>query len=93
VRAPNQNAVAEHFVQSVQHECLDHFVVFSAAHLRHILSEYLVFYHRHRPHQGLGNRPLGGGTESAAVETDRPVGEIVCTERLSGLLRHYRRSA
>ena len=59
VRAPNQNAVAEHFVQSVQHECLDHFVVFSAAHLRHILSEYLVFYHRHRPHQGLGNRPLG----------------------------------
>jgi putative transposase len=45
VRAPNQNAVAERFVQSVKHECLDHFVVFGEAHLRHILSEFLVYYY------------------------------------------------
>jgi transposase InsO family protein len=86
--ATNQNAVAERFVQSVQHECLDHFVVFGEAHLRHILSEYLAYYHQHRPHQGLGNRPLIG-TELAAVETDRPVGEIVFEERLGGLPGHY----
>jgi putative transposase len=92
VRAPNQNAVAERFVQSVRRECLDHFVVFGDPHLRHILSEYLVYYHQFRPHQGLGNRLLGW-TESAAVETDRPVGEVVCQERLGGLLRHYQRRA
>lgn len=92
VRAPNQNAVAERFVQSVRRECLDHFVVFGESHLRHIISEYLVYYHQHRPHQGLGNRPLDG-TESVAVETDRPVGEVVCQERLGGLLRHYHRHA
>lgn len=58
VRAPNQNAVAERFVQSVKSECFDHFVVFGASHLRHILSEYLAYYHHHRQHQGLYNRPL-----------------------------------
>jgi hypothetical protein len=52
VRAPNQNAVAERFVQSVKSECLDHFVVFGTSHLRHILSEYLTYYHCFRPHQG-----------------------------------------
>jgi hypothetical protein len=38
-RAPNLNAVAERRVQSVMQECLDHFVFFGEAHLRHILSE------------------------------------------------------
>jgi putative transposase len=92
VRAPNQNAVAERFVQSVRGECLDHFVVFGETHLRHIMSEYLAYYHQFRPHQGLGNRPLGW-TESAAAEVDRPLGEIVCQEGLGGLLRHYQRRA
>jgi putative transposase len=92
VRAPNQNAVAERFVQSVRRECLDHFVVFGEAHLRHILSEYLIYYHQHRPHQGLGNRPLGW-TESVPKDANRPVGEVVCQERLGGLLRHYQRGA
>ena len=92
VRAPNQNAVAERFVQSVKHECLDHFIVFGEAHLRHIMSEYLLYYHQHRPHQGLGNRPLGGA-ESVAADADQSVGAVVCEERLGGLLRHYRRTA
>jgi putative transposase len=92
VRAPNQNAVAERFVQSVKQECLDHFVVIGEAHLRHILSEYLVYYHQFRPHQGLGNRPPGA-PESATAEADRPLREVVCQERLGGLLRHYRRAA
>jgi hypothetical protein len=55
------------------------------------LSEYLVYYHQHRPHQGLDNRPLGW-TETAA-EADRPLDEVVCQERLGGLLRHYQRRA
>ena len=92
VRAPNQNAVAERFVQSVKSECLDHFVVFGASHLRHILSEYLAYYHHHRPHQGLDNRPLGW-VEPAVSEADQPVSEVVCHERLGGLLRHYQRVA
>lgn len=48
--APNLNAFAERWVQSIKHECLDHFVVFGEAHL-HIVSEYLDYYNRLRPHQ------------------------------------------
>lgn len=92
VRAPNQNAHAERFVLSAKRECLDHFIVFGEIHLRHLLSEYLAYYHRFRPHQGLDNRPLGW-TEPVASELDRPLSEVVCHERLGGLLRHYQRDA
>ena len=36
------NAFAERFVQTIQAECLDHFVVRGEKHLNHIVSEYLV---------------------------------------------------
>lgn len=91
VRAPNQNAVAERFVLSVKRECLDHFVVFGEAHLRHILSEYLIYYHQHRPHQGLDNQPLSRTELVPSIVGS--LGEVVCQERLGGLLRHYRHAA
>lgn len=72
-------------------ECLDHFVVFGETHLRHLLSEYLAYYHPARPHQGLDNRPLGW-TESSLAENTGPLGKVVCEVRLGGLLRHYRRA-
>ncbi len=37
--SPNMNAVIERWVQSIQQECLDHFVVLGEKHLRHIVSE------------------------------------------------------
>jgi len=35
--SPNLNAYAERFVRSVRAECLDHLVIFGAAHLRAVL--------------------------------------------------------
>jgi hypothetical protein len=57
-RAPNMNAYAERWVQSVRRECLDHFVVFGEGHLRHILKEYETHYNLERCHPGVGNVPL-----------------------------------
>ena len=92
VRAPNMNATAERWVQSVRVECLDHFVVFGERHLRHLLAEYLAYYHEERPHQSLGNVPLSGKPPPAEADI-LSLADIVCQERLGGLLKNYSPSA
>jgi putative transposase len=85
-RSPNVNAYVERFVQAIGQECLDKLIVFGPEHLDHVVAEYLTYYHEERPHQGKGNVPLTG--DSAPTE-----GDVVCRERLGGLLRHYYRKA
>jgi putative transposase len=87
-RAPNLNAHAERFVQSVKSECLDHFTVLGEQHLRLILSEFVEHYHEERPHQGLGNKPLADPGQPPPAK-----GKIRCRKRLGGLLKHYHRQA
>jgi Integrase core domain len=53
-RAPRANAVAERWVRSARSECLDHLIVFSEANLRRVLSAYVTYYNRWRPHRSLG---------------------------------------
>jgi hypothetical protein len=54
-RAPNMNAYAERFVQTIQGECLDHFIVCGTRHFDYLCREFLEHYHKERPHQGLEN--------------------------------------
>ncbi len=85
-QAPNCNAYAERFVLSIKSECLNRMVFFGKASLRRAIAAYLQHYHHERPHQGLGNETLD--------PSPRPmVGEVRCTERLGGLLKHYYRAA
>ena len=86
-RAPTANAVAERWIGSVRRECLDHLLIVSEAHLRHVLTAYIAHYNEARPHQGLDQRtPVprdqGGGQ-----------GPIRRRDRLGGLLREYEREA
>jgi putative transposase len=92
IRAPNLNAHAERWVQSLKQECLDHFIVFGRRHLDYLISEYVEHYHTERPHQAKGNLPLTGAGPPRRF-TGAPPGKIVCHERLGGLLRHYHRVA
>ena len=85
-QAPNCNAHAERFVLSIKSECLNRMMFFGEASLRRAVGEYLQHYHRERPHQGRGNETL----DSAPRSTE---GELRCTERLGGLLKHYARAA
>ena len=57
--SPNLNAHAERFVQAIKHECLNKFVVFGGRHLEFLAREYEDHYNTVRPHQGLGNVPIG----------------------------------
>ena len=85
--APNLNAYAELFAQTLRVECLDHFVVCGEKHLRHIIAEFLVHYHDERPHQNLGNAPpCRPSEETLPYVKDQPIHRA---ERLGGLLKHY----
>ena len=87
-RSPNLNAFAKRFVLSIKSECLDRLILLSELQLRHAVREYVGHYHHERNHQGLDNALLAG--LRPAANTD---GEVVCGERLGGMLRYYRREA
>jgi len=86
-RAPNANAYAERWVRSVRAECLDHLLIANEAHLRRVLTEYVTYYNRARPHQGLEQR--------CPVALPAPVrdGPVRRRDRLGGLLHDYFREA
>ncbi len=85
-QAPNANAYAERFVLSIKSECLRRMIFFGEASLRRAISEYLAHYHAERAHQGIGNERI-----QAADRLDS--GEVRCSERLGGILKHYYRAA
>jgi transposase InsO family protein len=43
-RAPWQNVFVERVIGSLRRECLDHFIILSAAHLRRLLRAYVAYY-------------------------------------------------
>jgi len=81
-RSPNMNAYAESFVDKIKGECLNHFLVFDEKHLRYLLKEYVEYYNKFRPHQGLNNKPL----DFLPLKQD---GVINYREILGGLHHHY----
>ena len=77
---------------AIKHVCLNHFVAFGERHLEFLTKEYEDHYNTVRPHQGIGNRPIGVVPFSVAVDSPRPE-DIQRESRLGGLLRHYWRQA
>ena len=82
------NSYAERFAQTLQVDCLDHFIILGKKHLDYLIQEFLEYYHKKRPHQGKGNELLIPPNSPRLTD-----GEIVCEERLGGLLKHYYRKA
>ena len=54
-RSPNLNAYVERWNRSVKEECLAKMILFGAASLQHVLSNYTQHFHSERNHQGKGN--------------------------------------
>tara|TARA_R110002073_G_scaffold101173_1_gene230011 strand:- start:202 stop:1269 length:1068 start_codon:yes stop_codon:yes gene_type:complete len=87
-QAPDMNAFAERWVQTVKRECLSKLILFGEGHLRRALNEFVAHYHQQRPHQSLDNNLI------APTSDEPPDGDkVVVDERLGGLLRSYRRTA
>jgi putative transposase len=87
-RSPNLAAHIERFMRTVKEECLGRMILFGKRALQSAATCFLEHYHAERNHQGIGNRLIAAGEEAA-----RATGEIVCRERLGGLLRYYYREA
>jgi len=91
-RSPNLNTYAERWIQSLQVEALDKFSPIGLKHLDYLVSEYVEYFNRERPHQGIGNVPIGG--DPPPELPDLKIGEAVhCDRRLGGVLKHYYRNA
>jgi transposase InsO family protein len=89
-RAPRMNAICERFMSSVRRECLDHLVILHERQLRQVLREYVRYFNRERPHQGIGQAiPMRPGTPRRR----REAGTCVAVPILGGLHHAYRRAA
>jgi putative transposase len=89
VRAPQANATCERFLRSVRREWLDHILVLGERHLARVLREYVTYFNRARPHQGLGQ-----ATPDPPPEAIRPrTGPIRGVPVLGGLHHTYQRAA
>jgi putative transposase len=89
IREPRANAVCERFLGSVRRECLDHILVLGERHLARVLREYVTFFNRTRPHQGLGQ----GRPDPSSAEDERRKGPIHAVPVLGGLHHAYQRAA
>jgi putative transposase len=87
-RSPWQNPYVERLIGSVRRECLDHVLVLHARHLHRVLSDYFHYFHRHRPHRGLGQ----DCPEPRPVEPPDQ-GQIIALPLLGGLHHRYTRLA
>ncbi len=86
IRAPNANAFAERWVETLRAECLDWQLVLGPRHLDRVLRTYVKHYNRKRPHRGL---------QLLAPETAAPVPEagvvphVQRRDLLGGLIHEY----
>ena len=81
------------WIGSLKRECLNHFFCFSLRQLDHIVQTYGLCHNRFRPHQALGNRPVGASEDPSPQVAEVDGESIRCQRWLGGLLNHYYRRA
>lgn len=81
-RSPWQNGCVERVIGSIRRKCLDHVIVFSEAHLRRIMRQYVQYYNSARTHLSLEK-------DSPDRRVVQGVGAIKSVEWLGGLHHQY----
>jgi len=85
-RNPWQNPYAERLIASIRRECLDHFIILNARHLKRTLASYFSYYHGSRTH-------LGRDKQCPFPRQVSGAGRIVQISQLGGLHHRYERVA
>ncbi len=89
--APRSNAVCERFLRSVRRECLDHALIFHEKQLQRVLNEYVAYFNRARPHQGIMQQLPE--PHSGPLSQDHDRGKVIYFSFLGGLHHDYQRIA
>lgn len=89
-RSPKANAICERFLGSVRRECLDHILVLGEQHAYRVIREYVEYFNRARPHQGIGQQIP---ERDAAGSKEEKKGKIIAYPILNGLHHDYRLAA
>ncbi len=76
---------------SIRRECLDHMIILNNRHLFRIIGEYVAYFNRVRPHQGIGQRIPDPPAE--ADHLTRSANSVVGYAVLGGVHHNYRRVA
>jgi transposase len=85
-RSPWQNPYAERLIGSIRRDCLNHFMILNARHLKRTLASYFAYYHGSRTHLGLDKQcPISRRVSS--------IGRIIEIPQLGGLHHRYERVA
>ena len=85
-QSPWQNPYVERLIGSVRRECLNHFVILNARHLKRALTSYFRYYHRSRTHLALDK-------QSPLPRTVATKGTIIKIPEVGGLHHRYERVA
>ena len=83
-RSPWQNGYVERAIGSIRRECLDHTIIWSETHRRHVLKAYVSYYNATRTHLGIDK-------DSPIRRSIERQGRIVANPILGGLHHRYAR--
>jgi len=89
--APRANAICERFLGRVRRAGLDHLLILHEKQLHRMLTAYIQYFNRVRPHQGIKQQipePKAG-----PLLAERADGEVISYPVLGGLHHDYRLSA
>jgi putative transposase len=90
IRAPNANAFAERWVETLRADCLDWTLILSSRHLDRILRSYVKHYNQKRPHRAL--QLLAPESAVPLAEFDNAP-DIERRDLLGGLIHEYEMAA
>jgi len=94
VRGPQANAFCERLIGTIRRECLDFVIPLSERHVRRVLSEWVPYYNRRRPHASLGPGIPKAADNGVGVRSSghwiRDAHRVVAEPVLAGLHHDYR---
>jgi putative transposase len=85
-RSPWQNGIAERWIGNCRRDLLDHVIVVNERHLKHLMGEYIRYYHKDRTHLGLNKETPERRESMEHVNASR---KVVSMPRLGGLHHRY----